>query len=110
MDCQWLLALSRSTPNSPPRQVQSFAQVASLTGPCHIPQVVGPAVLLGDDVLDVEGGGRRSEVRKVAVLASTLGPLADKLAKTPRHQASAEHRITPRALACRIAMKSIVCT
>jgi hypothetical protein len=73
-------------------------------------QVVGAVVLLGNYVLKVETGRRGGEIRKMAILTSTFGPVTDNLAKRSEHQVSAERLRSARALACRIAMKSIACT
>jgi hypothetical protein len=91
-------------------QIRPLPQVASVTTPRSILRVVGAAVLLGNHVLDVEGGCGGGEVGEMAILTPMIGPFPDQMAKGPWHQASAERLRSPRALACKIAMKSIVWT
>lgn len=78
--------------------------------PRPIDRIIGPAMLLGNNVLDMERRSRRGEIGEVAVLTPATSPIANELAKRPRHQASAERLRMARALACKIAMKSIALT
>jgi hypothetical protein len=78
--------------------------------PCAIRRGIDTAVLLGDDVLDVKRGSWGGEVWEVAILTPAARPFADTLAKSLWHQASAERLRRARALACKIAIKSIVLT
>jgi hypothetical protein len=51
--------------------------------PATIVRVVRAAVLLGENVLDMEGGCGRRDVGQVTVFTAAAGPLPDKLAKDP---------------------------
>ena len=91
-------------------QVWSLMEVASVAAPTAVVGIVRAAVLLGEYVFNVEIGPWRGEVGEVAILTPTAGPFADKLAKGLCHQASAERLRSARALAWRMAMKSMVWT
>jgi hypothetical protein len=81
-----------------------------MAAPTAILGIVAATVLFGKHVLDMESGRRRGEIGKVAILPTTTGALANKLAKGPFRHAWAERSRSARALACRIAMKSMVWT
>ena len=51
-------------------------------------QALAAAMLLGEDMFDVETSCRSGGIRDVAVFAPVAGPLADELTKRPRHHAS----------------------
>jgi hypothetical protein len=66
-----------------PVEIGPLVEVASVAAPTAIIRIVDAAVLLGDDMLDVEGTRWRCEVRKVTVFTSGAAAIANKLAKHP---------------------------
>ena len=91
-------------------QVRASVQVAPMAAPASVVKGIRPAVLLGENVFDVESGRSSGPIREVTVLALPTSPFADELAKGATHQASAERLRRARAFAWRIAMKSMAQT
>lgn len=60
-------------------QIWALFEVAAVTAPAAVLEAVAAAVLLGDDVLDMERRRRSGRVRKVAILAPMAGPVANEL-------------------------------
>ncbi len=83
-------------------------QIATMAAPTPVSTVITATMLLRDDVFNVEQGRRRGIVRQMTVLAPTVGPLADELAKRAIHQIFSPERLrSARAFACRMEMKSM---
>lgn len=61
-------------------KIRPLVPIAAVTGPSEIIQRGFPAVLVGDDMLEVKGFERRKPVREVTVFAAPAGPLANLLA------------------------------
>src|SRR5712692_10073675 len=107
---QWASAHLAGLPALRSLQVRPLMKVASVAAPTAIVEVLGTAVLLFNNVLHVESRGGGGVSGEVAVLTPIVCQLADQLAKGPCHQASLERLRRARALACKIAMKSMVWT
>ena len=88
-------------------QVRALVQVAPMTAPTSIGISIRPAVLLGDNVLDMEKSRGGGTIGEVTVFAPPTGPLAHELAKRAIHRASAVRLSRARAFAWRMAMKSM---
>ncbi len=100
-------------PNNPSRkristaQVRPFSEIASVATPAAVLGSIDAAMLLGEDMLDVETDRRSDSIWDLAVLAPAAGPFADELTKGPRHYLSRGRFNRARALACSMAMKSM---
>ena len=69
------------------RQVRSLAEIASVAGQCQVAVVVGSAVLLRNDMLNVVSGAT-VVLMEQAVFASAVRPLTDKVPRSGiRHPA-----------------------
>ena len=62
-------------------EIRPFIQVTAITGEAEIGRIVVTAVLLRNDVLDVEGSVDRT-LWQSAVLATLAGPLSDQVANS----------------------------
>jgi hypothetical protein len=80
-------------------QVRAFVQIAPMAAPAPVLRGIRPAVLLGENVFDVESGRRGCAIREVTVLASLTRPCPDELAKGAIHSAPAERLRRTRAFA-----------
>jgi hypothetical protein len=86
-------------------EIGPFFQIAAMAAPAAIVEIVASTMVPRDNVLHVKCSGA-GHIRKPAVFASAARPLANKLAqRAPQGDAAARFN-DPRALACRIAMKS----
>src|SRR5262245_60876393 len=85
-------------------------EVASMATPAAVVGTVGAAVMLGDAGFKLECRRRRGEVGKMTILTTTAGPFADKLALRLCHSLLPERLRKIRALACKMAMKSMMWT
>ena len=92
-----------------PAQVRSLMEVAPMATPAPIALIVRTIVLDRDDVFDVKRARRDGKIGKAAVLAPTVGALANELAERRLHEV-VEDRSRARAFAWRMAMKSMVWT
>lgn len=88
-------------------QVWSLMEVASVATPAAILQRIAAAMLLGEDMFDVEAGRRSSRVREPAVLAALPAPDAHDIAQGPCHGVADDRFSRARAFACSMAMKSM---
>src|SRR5688500_5971928 len=79
----------------------------SLAREAKVEQVVVAAVLLRDDVLDVEGDERLGRLREAAIFATVESPLPDVASRGGIHQAFGCRARTERALACKMLMTSM---
>ena len=70
------------------RQVGTFAEVAVDAREAEVRFIIGAAVLVRADVLDVEDRERRVILMQVAILAAVRGPLAHKGSRRLRHDAA----------------------
>jgi hypothetical protein len=67
-------------------------------------------MLTGSDMLDVEPSPGQRVLRHSAILAAFVRPLPHELAEPRIHNYAPFRASTPRALACKMPMKSIACT
>jgi hypothetical protein len=91
-------------------QIWTLSEVAAVATPSAILRRINAAMLLGENVLDVERCKRNRRVWNVAVFAPLTGTFADELTKKALHQAVGERFKKARALAWRMEMKSIAAT
>jgi hypothetical protein len=87
-------------------QIWSFLEIAPLATPTTVVRGIAAAMLSGDHVLDMKGCGS-CRFREMAILATMARPLANELAKRPSHPFPGGFFRKARALACKIAMKSM---
>jgi len=60
-----------------PRQIRPFAEIAARAAIRQIFGVIGPAVLFGDNMIDVKPGEGQRRLRQAAILAAIARPLPD---------------------------------
>jgi len=73
--------------------------IPPMAAPTSVVRGIRAAVLLGENVFDVESGRSGCAIREVTVFASLTRSYADQLAKEAIHSASAERLRRARAFA-----------
>jgi hypothetical protein len=80
-------------------EVRALVQITPMATPAPIVRTIGPTMLPGKNVFNMERGRRRGTVREVTVLAPLPSPFTDKSAEGALHQVSAERFRRRRAFA-----------
>jgi hypothetical protein len=60
------------------RQIRTFVEITIDARQGEVVDVIGAAVLLGDDMLDMQGGKRRIILMQLTVFATIAGARSDK--------------------------------
>lgn len=81
------------------RQIRAFAQVTPRATQSEVGKLRETAVLLGDDMIDLETCERQGRLRQAAVFAAVSGPMPHLYSQLLVHQTEVVRARTTRALA-----------